>query len=73
MLSLSCETLHYALLPREEDMRAAYSFGESPVLCWFKGSEMGAGSHTGDGLIQLLSSHKAKPYRYLCYHKYLAR
>lgn len=34
---------------------------------------MGAGGHTGDGLIQLLSSHEAKPYWYLCYHEYLAR
>lgn len=64
---------YYAPLPMEEGMRAAYSFGEPLVLCQFRGSEMGAGSYTGDGLIQLLSSHEVKPYRYLCYHEYLAR
>jgi len=60
---------YYPLLPKEEDMRAAFLFGQSPVLCWFRGSEMGAGSHAGDGLIQLLSSHKAKLYWYLCYNE----
>lgn len=46
---------YYAMLPREEDTRAAYLFRESPVLCQFWGSEMGAGSCTGDGLVRLLS------------------
>lgn len=59
MLPTSCDTessyFYYAMLPREEDTRAAYLFRESPVLCQFWGSEMGAGSCMGGVLVRLLS------------------
>lgn len=59
MLPTSCETVkeflfYYAILPREEDTRAVYLF-RKPSFMSVLGSEMGAGSCTGDGLIRLLS------------------